>query len=292
MLEVVEQEQRPPLAEIAPHDVVQGATLAFSQSERRGDCREHQRRIAQRRQVDEDDAIGEVIGQFFGNSHSEARLTGAAGAGQRDETYILSAQEIRDSGDEGSPAKKGSQGRGEAAQAPVCRWQKRQITGQVRMRQVEDPLHSLQVTQSDLAQVTKARAGREVVLDELRDGFCQQNLAAMSDAEKASQAVERRREVVAVAWLCFAGMEGHAHAEGTRRVRPGFGQEGALGLECCTQRVRGRRECSLRAVADRLVEGAAVLFRYRSEEGQVLSDYPAHGRTVALPERGAALDVG
>ena len=88
------------------------------------------------------------------------------------------------------------------------------------------------------------------------------DLTAMGDRQQARDAVDRRAEIVAVALVRIAGMQGHADGQALDRI-PLLGVERPLRLERGRDRCRPRRERDAKGVADGLEdETAAALERF------------------------------
>src|SRR4051812_31596286 len=95
--------------------------------------------------------------------------------------------------------------------------QGRELGGQVGRYDLEHPLRADEVAQAVLTQVTQADAGRKLITDQFPGGGGEQDLAAVSGRAQAGDAVEGRAEVVAVAQLGCAHMEGRPHTQGDHR---------------------------------------------------------------------------
>src|SRR3954453_6388166 len=85
MLEVVEDEQECALAEKAHQLLRRRPLAAVLQTERVGDRRDNQSRIADGGEVNPDHAIGEVPCQIVSKRLGQARLTDPTGASERQE---------------------------------------------------------------------------------------------------------------------------------------------------------------------------------------------------------------
>ena len=97
LLEVVEQEQHAPVAEVGREHVLH-RLARLADLERLGERVSEQRRIVHRREVDEDDAVAQLRSQLLGGCDREPRLARAARAGERDQTHVVPPQECRDPG--------------------------------------------------------------------------------------------------------------------------------------------------------------------------------------------------
>ena len=97
LLEVVDQQQRPAHAGQVVRDRRQQRALTrFAQPERRRNRRDHERRIGNRRQIDERDAALECRGEIRGDLDGQPCLAGAARPGQCHEAHGGVEQRGRD----------------------------------------------------------------------------------------------------------------------------------------------------------------------------------------------------
>jgi len=85
VLEVVQDEQDLPLAQLADQVVHQGTVPGVLQPEALRDRGRHQPRVADRRQRHEEDAVRVVAGHLGGQRDAEPGLAAAARPGQRDQ---------------------------------------------------------------------------------------------------------------------------------------------------------------------------------------------------------------
>ncbi len=97
LLEVVEQEQHAPVAEVGREHVLQ-RLARLADLERLGERVSEQRRILHRREVDEDDAVAQLRSELLRGCDRKPRLARAARAGERDQTHVVAPQERRDRG--------------------------------------------------------------------------------------------------------------------------------------------------------------------------------------------------
>ena len=95
LLEVVQQNQQAPVAQIGHQRLQQRLLPAFLEAKRLRKRRDDQFRVADGRQVDEADAVREVVAQLGCRLQREARLARAAGSRQRQQPH-LRALEQRD----------------------------------------------------------------------------------------------------------------------------------------------------------------------------------------------------
>ena len=88
LFQVVEHEERRPIAEVRAERIADGSLGRFAHAERRRDGRLDQRRVAQRGEVDEPDAVREPVADVTRDRQREARLAAATRAGQRDDAAL------------------------------------------------------------------------------------------------------------------------------------------------------------------------------------------------------------
>ena len=93
VFEVVQHQQRLGLAQGSHQAVAHGDLPGLQQPGGAGHGGRHQRRVRDRRQGNEEDAVGEVRADLGGEGESEGGLADAAGAGQGEEANIGTAQE-------------------------------------------------------------------------------------------------------------------------------------------------------------------------------------------------------
>ncbi len=71
----------------------EGTPCRLTHPERAGNRREHQNRISNWRQIDENGAIGKIVAQSCGDPEGKARLADASGTRQGDQPNIGSRQQ-------------------------------------------------------------------------------------------------------------------------------------------------------------------------------------------------------
>ena len=89
VLEVVQQQQQALPAQRGRQSLVQRRGVALIQAQALRDGGEHQGGVAQRRQVDEDRAIAEVVRRALGHRDRQARLADPAGPRQGEQPGAL-----------------------------------------------------------------------------------------------------------------------------------------------------------------------------------------------------------
>ena len=97
LLEVVEQQEHAPIAELGRERVLQ-RIARLTHVERLCERGSEQRRIVHRGEVDEDGAVAQLRPELRGGGDREPCLARAARAGERDETYVVAPEERGDRG--------------------------------------------------------------------------------------------------------------------------------------------------------------------------------------------------
>ena len=113
----------------------------------------------------------------------------------------------------------------------------------------------------------------------------------MRGGQQPGDPVQRRPEVVALARLGRAGVQGHADLD-ARGLRPGLRRERRRGRAGGRERVARGGERRAERVADGLEDAAVVPLDGFAQESVVASQCGPHRLGALLPEPGAALDVG
>ncbi len=147
LLEVVEEEEQPPGG-----DVVRQAVLG---AERLGGSLEHDRWVAQRRQRDPPDPVGEGVGRETGSLQGEPGLARPAGPGHCQQAAVRTAQQCADLGELGRSAE---ERRGRHRQVrPVERRERRELA----VAKLVDPLGCREVLEPVLAEVVQPGTAEE-----------------------------------------------------------------------------------------------------------------------------------
>ena len=102
LLEVVEDDEQPPVAERVGEPVDDGA-VGLPDAESAGDRRQHEARLAQRGELDDRHLPLDVAGQVAGDGEGERGLTHTARAGQREQPRRARAQQAGQLGADGVP---------------------------------------------------------------------------------------------------------------------------------------------------------------------------------------------
>ncbi|MGD0246170.1 MAG: hypothetical protein ABSB59_38380 [Streptosporangiaceae bacterium] len=104
MLEVVQHQQHPAIAQRQRQQAGQRGRVPFVHPQLPGDGVEHQVRIAQRRQVDEHRPVGEVARHPFGHLDGQPGLADAARAGEDQQPGAVAADQVDDGRGHAVPA--------------------------------------------------------------------------------------------------------------------------------------------------------------------------------------------
>ena len=98
LLEVVDDEQQPAALEVRDEALLEVA-LAVEEPERPRDRADHVRRVPDRLERHEDDAVRELVGHRRSDRVGEARLPDPSGAGDREQADVVPAQKRLGLGD-------------------------------------------------------------------------------------------------------------------------------------------------------------------------------------------------
>ena len=177
VLAVVQDHQRPLGGDMLGDRVRQRPSRDVADTEGGGDGRRDERRIRQRRQIDEPDTVIEGLEQVGSGLQSEPRLPGPAGPDERHETML--AHEVGHGRQVGCPADEARQLGREVMPERVEGGERREGCRQGRVLELEDALGSGQVPQSMLAEVAQRSIRRQLVADERRGGRRNQDLPTM-----------------------------------------------------------------------------------------------------------------
>jgi hypothetical protein len=93
--------------------------------------------------------------------------------------------------------------------------------------ELEDLLWTTEVFEVVFAHVTQRVLLRQIIRDQIVSGLREQGLPTVAKRKDAGDAVERRAEVVASAFLRHTAVERHAHPQWSGRA-PRFGVQPAL----------------------------------------------------------------
>ena len=285
MLEVVEDQQHPPL----PHEFPQAdrrRDALLRHAQRAGDRRRHPGRIGDPLEPHEEHPVREVLEHRVARGERQPRLAGAARAGERQGAGVPRLAErgerleVTLAADQ--PVGRGRQVRTHDLQRPRRR---EAIGGRPIQHQVKQPPWLGEVLQAVLAQVLERR------IDQLPGGGAHEHLPAVSRCREPGRVVDVRAPVVVLAHLGRAGVQPHPHAHlGVRR--PVVLRERTLGRRGGLDSVRGSREGDEERVALGVDLHPAVRRPDSPQQRAVLGEQVAVGVAEAVEQAGRALDVG
>ena len=170
------------------------------------------------------------------------------------------------------------------------RAKRREGSREILDRDLEDLLRSIEVAEEVRPEVDELHAVRQPITDQRAGHRRGEDLVAVPDREDPGIAVEGRPEVVGIAGLGRARVEGHSGAQ-RAGLGPGRVAQPSLGLDRrrhCRERVDEDRQD---AVAESLDDRPALRLDRGAEDPIVLGEGGAHPLAVLFPEAGAALDV-
>ena len=172
----------------------------------------------------------------------------------------------------------------------VERLERRKIGVELWMGKLVDTLGSAQVLQPMLAHIQEIETVGQFGGQQLVRGQRDDDLAAAGRRLQSCAAVERRSEIVAVAFDCLAGMQGHAHVH--RRVAPFFAFQRELRIQCCTDSVARTLKCRSKSVAGSRENIPVMLVDHRAHDLVVTTQRLAHRFGVLFPHPRGTLDIG
>ncbi len=114
----------------------------------------------------------------------------------------------------------------------------------------------------------------------------------MPDRHAAGRPVDFRPVKIPCARLAFAGVQTHAHLEGSGIWGPVLSREGFLRGQDCGNPIPGRFENDVEAVAGRFNNAATVGHKRLLEQLVVPGRNALHQLGVLLPQRGAVFEIG
>ena len=275
LLEIVENEEEPPRAQVVAQHVAVCPAAALAQAERLRDRSHDQIRIRQRPQRHEPDAVGVVLGGVGGREKRQARLPAAARADQGDDRDIVAAEQVEQLGELALTPDELS--RRDREIRLVQRLERREVLA----AELVEPLWFGEVLESVLAQVAHEHA----VVEQCPGRFAEQHLAAVSRRHYARRPVHVASYVALVGDERRPGVKAHTHVDGTGRQR--FREHGR-GRESTGRRREGEEEgVALRIDLDSVLGGACL-----PDDPTVLGERLGVGlRAELVQELRRALDV-
>ena len=215
LLAVVEDQQRLPRLQMRAQRVRERLARLLAHGEHLRRLVRDERRIADRREVQEPDAVGIRVEHVGGDLQRQPRLAETAHAEQRQQAVALEELsgllELALASDERGELLRQVVGRG------FERAQRREVRPQVGMQDLVDVLRGRQVLQPDAAEIAQRGRRGQACADLVDDRLRHQDLAAVRHAHDPRGAIDGRAEVVVVAPLDDAHVQPAAHAD--RRCR-------------------------------------------------------------------------
>jgi hypothetical protein len=95
MLEVIQDEQRPPAVQVAAEHPARVLAHHLPETRRPGQRGEHERGIAQRRERHPDDTVGIPAARLASDVQRQARLAHSSWAGQGQQAHVRSGEQVQ-----------------------------------------------------------------------------------------------------------------------------------------------------------------------------------------------------
>ena len=269
LLEVVEHEQRPPVAE-------ERGRVALG-ADRARDRGEDERRIAKRRQVDEPDAVGERVPRLARRREREASLPDPAGTRERDDPRAVIREQAPDVGELHLAPDEGVRRHRE------IRLEQRPQARKLPVPELVDPLRLRQVLQAVQAEIDK----QQVVTWSREAGglLGDEHLPAVAGAHQPSRLVHVQTDVALVDDGRLTGVQADANADR-------HGLERVLCLACGGERVGRAAEGDEEGVTLGVDLDAAVARERVAQDTPVLGEQARVALAVLAEEPRRPFDVG
>ena len=246
VLAVVDHEQRGLVAEPLCEGLGDGPAGLLADAERFGGGLRHQLWLAERRELDQPDAVLEAVDHVGGRLEREAGLARAAGADEGEHAagreLLLDLRELGVATDEAGRADR------QVVAARVHRPERRKFRAEISCGDLEDPLRALEVAEAVPAEVAELDPLGQAVDREVTRRLGQEDLVAVRGREQARAAVDRGAVIVARAKLRLAAVDGDADVH-VRALGPRLCGELALHRDGAGHGVGGARESGEHAVA-------------------------------------------
>ena len=289
MLAVVQDDEHALVGDIGEQRRRDAFAGAFFHAHHLGHGLRHQRRVRQRRQLDQPHAIGVLVQHLGTDLQRQAALADAAHAQKSQEPRLAEQPphlgELTLAPDEAVELLR------QVVRRRLQRAQRRESRAQLRVLELKHLFGPGQIAQPHPAQVDERRALRQAALDAFGQCFRQQRLPAMRRAHDSRGAVHRGAEEVTVARLDQAHVQTAANAQ-RHAVAAIAVSQAALQLQGGRHRGGGIVEHGVDAVARGLDQAAALPKHAFAGDGVVARQRRGHPRGLLLPKSGAAFDVG
>ncbi len=288
LFEIVENEQHGTVADMVDEAVHRVSPASVGEVEGLRHGRQHQLRIGDRGQLDEEDPTGVVTERAAGNLKAESRLARASGPGQREQPVI--AKQLADLGDFAVTSEEAGKPGRQIVRSGVERAQSGKVVLHAGDDELPEMLGMLEVLQPMLAEVAQIDTIRQRLAQQRPRRRRDQDLPAMADARDAAGPMDVEADVGLRREARLPGMETDPDAD-FAALRPRLGGQRALRPHGCRHGAGRGREgheegvalgADLHAVAGR--EGLAEQLLVTLEQG---------GPAVSLraEQAGRALDV-
>ncbi len=248
-----------------------------------------ERRVADRREVDEPYAVRIHVEHVRGDLQRQPRLAEAAHAEQREQARAfeesLRVGELGFAPDERRSLLRQVVGR------RLERAQRGKVLPELRVQELIDVLARREVAQPHRAQVAQRHRVRQALADAIDHRLRKEDLAAVRGLHDSRGAVDGAAEEIVVAPLDEAEVQSRAYPKRDRARRRRH-VERALQRYRRRERVDRIGERRVHAVAGHLDDDAVILVDGRARQAIVLGERAGHGLALPFPQARAALDVG
>ena len=292
LLEVVHHQQRLPIAQVL-HQPVPRRALPGLQVQGVDDRGRHQIGVDDRRERDEGDAAREAIRHLRRDLQRQARLAGAARAGQRQHARLL--EQPHALGDLALAPDEAGHLHGQVVGDGVQAADGREVARQAVDDQLQHAFGAAEVLEPVLAEIAQRDARRERVAHEQARRLGQQHLTAVTGVRDPRRAVDVVADVVSAggrgAQAGLAGVQPHPHAD-DRPLGEHVRCERALRRDDRRDRRRGALEHVEEAVPFHAHPVSALgVERARDQPAVIFQDGVEARLAQRLHQPGRALDV-
>jgi hypothetical protein len=164
--------------------------VSFAHTQHAAHRGSNQTGFVERAQVDEPDAIGEVLQDVGGDLQGETGFPHAAGTGDGQQADSIAPEEVDHIGYLLFPAKKRCRLQGQIIGAGRERPDREEVGRQTGMEQLEDPLGSVQIAQRMFTEVAQSGSWRQCVPGKILGGEREEDLTAVRRRQQTGQTVQ------------------------------------------------------------------------------------------------------
>ena len=207
VLAVVDHQQQLSAGQRRSDGLDEGNVSLRCDAKRGGDRRWHRVRVAQRRELDQPDPVGELTRDLGTHLERKPRLSDSANAGQRDQP--VAPHELGDFADEFFPSDHGAELLRQVSGERVDTAQDREVRPQALGEDLEHRHPAAQTAQP----VFTERPEPDAIAQQHLGRVGHEYLAAVGDRHQACGSVDLAAEVVPVTFDRLAGVQAHAHRE-------------------------------------------------------------------------------